>query len=169
MAIDIDEVIEQIYYFERSRRRSLYSQLSIPIAGLTVVGGGLLFLIQNYAYEPWGRLGAPTVLFFFVSGVGIVAGISSAWFAYQSLSHGDYPDGLNATSVTDRRREEVREEVIRDELLGEMASVAELTRRLNQVRDTKLYIANRLIGVLAASTVLAALVFLWRTFSEVAG
>ena len=166
MAFDNDEAIERMYYMERQRRRSLYTQLSIPLAALTVIGGALFFLVQNFTYAPWGSI--PTITFLTLSGLGIASGASTALYVHLSLAKGDYPSRSYGYLFLRLRMQGRPESAIRDEITGDMAADTEKTRRLNDTREARLYVAYRLLGFLALFTALAAIPFLWRTFREVA-
>lgn len=153
MAIDPDEAIEKMYYFELERQRSLYRQLSIPNGVLVVDGSILIYFLQNYNFS----LDTGPVFFVGFIFLATVAFSFALGFAFRSLIA--YEERrIDSPSEWSNHADDLgtgKRGAFSSQMRRSMAEAATTLRRANDQRQNSLYYAYRAL-MLAVGTTLAA-------------
>jgi hypothetical protein len=72
---------KELYFFEWQRKEKLESSANLPVALLTALAGGTLFLFRTFTYS--GNLS--TVLFLVLAGGGVASLVTGMYFLVRSL------------------------------------------------------------------------------------
>lgn len=162
---ELKELYEKLYFHEVEARDKIHSRLQLPLTLLLAIGGGAVFLFQNFDYQAgaWNAQRV-TFAFFFCSAVvilivGMVCFVMALWnhdylFLPDSEKTAEYKKLLDKTYESFDGRDKLISDALDQYLTGYYIKYAAFNTQVNDRRSAFIHYCNG--AVIGAATLFIA-------------
>jgi hypothetical protein len=173
-ATELKQFYEKLYFHEVDGRDKIQGRLQLSLTVLLVVGGALVFLIQNFDYQAgaWTPIRLMFAFFVCAGSVALVCAIvffinafltSGYYFLPDSSQTADYKQVLDRTYAKYGEREKLISDAMDQYLVGYYIEYAAFNTRANDRRGAYVHLCN---GATIAAAVLFIFAFLAFYFGD---
>jgi len=168
-ATELKQFYEKLYFHEVDGRDKIQGRLQLSLTVLLVVGGALVFLIQNFDYQAgaWTPIRLMFAFFVCAGSVALVCAImffinaflsGAYYFLPDSSQTADYKQVLDRTYAEYDEREKLISDAMDHYLVGYYIEYAAFNTRANNRRSGYIYRCN-------GATIAAGLLFILAFFA----